>query len=156
MLGIAILFLMSSSCTTVGIHLDKGSTSEKATNDSPAAASGSAPILVFNGTGASLNDVAAVETILDHNHLSYATANSSQMNEMSESQLRGYRLLIIPGGNFIDIGKSLSSSTAANIHDAVQNGELSRHLCGCFLAGNSSYYNGVNLTSGVKFWFLFS
>ena len=154
MLGIAILFLMSSSCTTVGIHLDKGSTSEKATNDSPAAASGSAPILVFNGTGASLNDVAAVETILDHNHLSYATANSSQMNEMSESQLRRYRLLIIPGGNFIDIGKSLSSSTAANIHDAVQNGLNYLGICaGAFLAGNSSYYNGVNLTSGVKFGF---
>lgn len=154
MLGTAILFLMLSSCTIVGIHLDKSSTAEKAANDSAAAASGSASILLFNGTGASPNDVAAVETILDHNHLSYATANSSRLNERSESRLRGYRLLIISGGNFIDIGRSLSSSTAANIHDAVQNGLNYLGICaGAFLAGDSTYYNGMNLTSGMKFGF---
>jgi glutamine amidotransferase-like uncharacterized protein len=91
---------------------------------------------------------------LNRNHLSYSTANSSQLNEMSESKLRGYRLLIIPGGNFIDMGRSLSSSTAANIHNAVQNGLNYLGICaGGFLAGNSTYYNGLNLTSGVKFGF---
>jgi glutamine amidotransferase-like uncharacterized protein len=118
------------------------------------AASGSAPILLFNGTGTSANDVAAVETILNSNHLSYSTANSSQLNVMSESELRRYRLLIIPGGNFIDMGRSLNTSTAANIHNAVQNGLNYFGICaGAFLAGNSSYYNGLNLTSGVKFGF---
>jgi glutamine amidotransferase-like uncharacterized protein len=62
--------------------------------------------------------------------------------------------LIIPGGNFIDMGRSLNSSTAANIHNAVQNGLNYLGICaGGFLAGNSSYYNGLNLTSGVKFGF---
>ena len=123
-------------------------------NDSPAAERDGPPVLLFNGTGASPNDVAAIETILNSNHLSYSTANSSQLNEMGESHLRGYRLLIIPGGNFIDIGRSLSSSTAANIHNAVQNGLNYLGICaGGFLAGNSSYYNGLNLTSGVRFGF---
>jgi Biotin-protein ligase, N terminal len=114
-----------------------------------------APILLFNRTGTSANDIAPVETILNNNNLSYWTANSLQMNGMSESQLRGYRLLIIPGGNFIDIGRSLNSSTAANIHNAVQHGFNYLGICaGAFLAGNSSHYNGLNLTSGVKFGFL--
>src|SRR5690349_14246234 len=78
-------------------------------------APGSAPILLFNGTGTSANDVAAVETVLNGNHLKYSTANSSQLNRMSESQIREYRLLIVPGGNFVDIGNSLTSSTTANI-----------------------------------------
>jgi glutamine amidotransferase-like uncharacterized protein len=140
---------MPSSCTISGIRADKSSSSA-----SVEAASGSAPILLFNGTGTSANDVAAVETILNSNHLSYSTANSSQLNVMSESQLRGYRLLIIPGGNFIDMGRSLNSSTAANIYKSVQNGLNYLGICaGGFLAGNSSYYNGLNLTSGVKFGF---
>jgi glutamine amidotransferase-like uncharacterized protein len=115
---------------------------------------GAAQILLFNGTGASPNDVAAVETILESNHLKYSTANSSQLNRMSESQIRAYRLLIIPGGNFIDMGNSLNPGTARNIHNAVQHGLNYLGICaGGFLAGNSVYYKGLNLTSGVKFDF---
>jgi len=44
------------------------------------------------------------------------------MNDMSASHLRSYRLLIIPGGNYIAIGNGILSSTTAKIHDAVQNG----------------------------------
>src|SRR5215510_9285203 len=58
--------------------------------------SGSPDILLFNGGGTSPNDVAALERILDENHFNYATANSRQLNRMSESQLRAYRLLIVP------------------------------------------------------------
>jgi len=113
-----------------------------------------APILLFNGTGTSANDVAAIETILENNHLSYSTANSSQLNGMSESQMRRYRLLIIPGGNFIDMGNSLAKSTTANIHNAVQHGLNYLGICaGGFLAGKSGYYNGLNLAAGVTFGF---
>ena len=106
-------------------------------------------MLLFNGTGTSPNDVAAVETILNGNHLNYSTVNSSQLNQMTESQIQEYRLLIFPGGNFIDIGNSLTSSTTANIRNAVQNGLNYLGVCaGGFLAGNSGYYNGLNLTSG--------
>ena len=68
------------------------------------------------------NDVAAVQTILNHNHFNYLTANSSQLNEMSESQMRKYRLLIVPGGNFVDLGNSLTPSSTANVRNAVQAG----------------------------------
>src|SRR5476651_1006435 len=83
---------------------------------------GSATVLLFNGTGTSPNDVTAIETILDSTHLNYATAISSELNGMNRSQLMRYRLLIIPGGNFIDMGKSLDTTTATNIRYAVQHG----------------------------------
>src|SRR6266446_1314235 len=111
------------------------------------------PILLFNGNGTSANDVAAVETILKDCHLDYFTVNSQQLNGMSESQLMSYRLLIVPGGNYITMGDSLSPSTTANIHNAVQGGLNYLGICaGGLLAGKASC-NSLNLTSGVRFAF---
>ncbi len=111
------------------------------------------PILLFNGAGASPNDVRAVETILKISHLTFATVNSRQLNRMSDSQLMGYRLLIIPGGNFITIGNNLTTNTTANIRNAVLGGLNYLGICaGGFLAGHGSY-NSLNLTSGARFGF---
>jgi glutamine amidotransferase-like uncharacterized protein len=135
----AFLLLISITLTACKVRDDK----KKSTD----------PILLFSGTGTSPNDVKAVETILRGNHLNYSTVNSSQLNQMGEAQIRGYRLLIVPGGNFIDIGNSLSSSTTTTIRTAVQHGMNYLGICaGGFLAGNSGY-NSFNLTSGVKFGF---
>jgi len=113
----------------------------------------SAFILLFDGRGTSPGDVSAVQAVLESNHLEYATANSSQLDAMSEAEIRQHRLLIIPGGNFVDIGNGLRSSTAANIRNAVQNGMSYLGICaGAFFAGNSPY-NGLNLTSGARFSF---
>jgi Biotin-protein ligase, N terminal len=110
-------------------------------------------ILLFNGAGASANDVAAVESILNNNHLDYATVNSTELNGMSAAQLMSYRLMIIPGGNFIAIGDGLASRTTANIHDAVQGGLNYLGICaGAILAGHGPY-KCLNLTSGVQFGF---
>ncbi len=110
-------------------------------------------VLLFAGSGTSTNDVAAIETILDQNHLGYATATSAQLNEMTEEQLRTYRLLIVPGGNFEQLGNSLTPSTTANIRTAVDSGLNYLGICaGAFFAG-ASPYNGLNLTSGVRFGF---
>ena len=110
------------------------------------------PILLFNGTGTSANDVAAIETILKDNRLQYSTVNSSRLNAMSESQLMAHRLMIVPGGNFIDIGNSLSPNAISNIHNAVQGGLNYLGVCaGGFLAGQASY-KSLNLT-GVRFAF---
>ena len=110
-------------------------------------------ILLFSGAGTSVNDVAAVVTILRDKHLEYSTVNSRQLNGMSESQLKAYRLMIVPGGDFIDMGNSLAPSTTANIHNAVQGGLNYLGICaGGFLAGHASY-NSLNLTSGVRFDF---
>lgn len=114
---------------------------------------GSPNILLFDGSGTSPNDVAAFESILSENHFSYATANSRQMNEMSEAQLRAYRLLVIPGGNFEQIGNGLTSSTTAKVRNAIAGGLNYFGICaGAFFAGNSPY-NGLNLTSAVRFPF---
>jgi glutamine amidotransferase-like uncharacterized protein len=111
------------------------------------------PILLFNGTGTSPNDVAALETVLERQGLSYSRVNSSQLNAMGAEDLRGHRLLIVPGGNFEEMGNHLTANAAANIRNAVQGGMNYLGVCaGAFMAGNSPY-NGFNLTSGVRFAF---
>jgi glutamine amidotransferase-like uncharacterized protein len=119
----------------------------------PPGANEAAPILLFNGTGASPNDVKAVEAILKDSHLKYAIVNSRQLNGMSESQLQAYRLMIVPGGNYIKVGNSLTPATTTNIHNAVQSGLNYLGICaGGILAGNANC-NSLNLTSGVRFGF---
>jgi glutamine amidotransferase-like uncharacterized protein len=111
-------------------------------------------VLLFNGTGCSINDVAALETILSKNNISYTKVNSNELNKMDQSRLLSYRLLIIPGGNFIEIGKSLNRNTGTNIRNSVHNGLNYLGICGgAFLAGKSGYYNGLDLTSGKRFGF---
>src|SRR5262249_50064655 len=66
-----------------------------------------ASVLLFTGRGTSSGDVAAVEQVLRDAHLSYATASSRQLGALNPSQLRVYRLLIVPGGNFEQMGNSL-------------------------------------------------
>jgi len=111
-----------------------------------------AAILLFSGTGTSPNDVKAFETLLNDNHLTYSIINSTALNAMTEQQLMRYKLLIVPGGNFIDMGKSLTDSAAARIHNAVKLGLNYHGVCaGGFLAGGSKYYRCFNLTSGVQF-----
>jgi glutamine amidotransferase-like uncharacterized protein len=114
-----------------------------------------ASILLFNGAGTSPNDVAAVEAIMKNNHLSYSTAKSSQLNQMNQSKLRQYRLLIVPGGNFVEIGNSLTPGATANIRNAIRDGLNYLGICaGGFFAGSyNPPYNGLNLTSGVRFGF---
>ena len=112
-----------------------------------------ASILLFTGTGTSPNDVGALEQVLRDNHFRYVSADSRQLDAMSDAQLRAYRLLIVPGGNFEEIGDGLAASTAARIRTAVQGGLNYLGICaGAFFAGDSPY-NGLNLTAGVRFPF---
>jgi hypothetical protein len=155
--GPIIASLVLIATATIGCEKSsmpaKGAKGSAAATPAPPASGGVAPVLLFNGKGTSPNDVEAVETILNSNHLSYSTMNSSQLNQMSESQIREYRLLIVPGGNFVDIGNSLTPGATANVRTAVRNGLNYLGICaGAFLAGNSPY-NGLNLTSGARFGF---
>lgn len=115
----------------------------------------SAPILLFTGTGTSPGDVAALEAILDMSHLDYATASSAQLNAMAVDDLRHYRLLILPGGNFVEMGNGLTPAAAANIRAGVQDGLNYLGICaGAFLAGSFPQpYKSLNLASGVQFGF---
>jgi biotin protein ligase-like protein len=110
-------------------------------------------ILLFNGAGTSANDVNAIETILKNNKLRYSTVDSRQLNSMTESQLLHSQLLIIPGGNFIEIGDGLSPDTFATVRSAIERGLNYLGICaGAILAGHKDV-NCLNLTSGVKFDF---
>ena len=110
-------------------------------------------ILLFNGRGTSRNDVAAIEDILHERGLRYSTASSARVDAISESDLSAYRLLVVPGGNFEDIGNALTTSTTTKIRRAVGDGLGYLGICaGAFFAG-ASPYNGLNLTKGVRFPF---
>lgn len=119
----------------------------------PPAIPAAEPVLLFNGTGTS-SDVAAVEAVLHTLGAGYITADSAQLNAMSEAQLGGYKLIIIPGGNSIDIGESLTASAVANLRGAVQQyGVHYLGICAGAFFGGYSVYNGVNLTGGASFDF---
>lgn len=112
-----------------------------------------ANVLLFTGTGTSRGDVEAVEVVLRDAHLDYATATSRQLDGLTAPQLQAYRLLIVPGGNFEEMGNGLTSSAVATVREAVHGGLNYLGICaGAFLAGDSPY-NGLNLTSGVRFPF---
>jgi hypothetical protein len=112
----------------------------------------SVPVLVYNGLGTSSTDVTAVEAVVTSMGLAYATANSTQLNAMSQSQLQAYKLFLMPGGNSITIGSYLTKNATATLHNAVSAGLNYLGICaGGFFGGFSAYNNFTNLTSGV--WF---
>ena len=119
------------------------------------AAGGSAPrVLLFVGTGTTSGSVAGWKTILGDLNLSYATANSSQLDNLSPSALAAYKLLLIPGGDAITISKNLSSATIAKVHNAITNNGIHYlGICaGAFFAGHSGIYDYLDFTpTGV--WF---
>jgi glutamine amidotransferase-like uncharacterized protein len=153
-----LLGLLPFALTACGASDPTNDAPAKGANASAAAAipptsSGTPIILLFTGRGTSPNDVAALERILSENHFSYSTASSPQLNGMSEPELRAYRLLMVPGGNFEEIGHGLTSSATARLRNAIRSGLSYVGMCaGAFFAGNSPY-NGLNLTSGVRFTF---
>ena len=112
-----------------------------------------ASILLFNGTGTSPNDVAAVAKILKEKGLDYATANSKRLNDMSESRLMAYRLIIVPGGNYITMGNSLTPEAAGRIHNAVHQGANYLGICAGGLLAGKAKCNSLNLTADVRFDF---
>jgi glutamine amidotransferase PdxT len=120
-------------------------------------AGGSTPkVLLYVGNGTTSGSVAAVKTILSDLSLKYATADTSQLNNMTQSKLSAYKLLLIPGGNAVTISKSLSSKTVATIHSAIANDGLHYlGICaGGFFAGHSGVYDYLDL-SPVGIWFNF-
>jgi serine/threonine protein kinase/WD40 repeat protein len=141
---------LRSELTKLGLDWEE---TPVARNQTALESSGTAPVLLFKGKGTSPNDVTAIETILKNKHLEYSTVNSSQLNDIGEAQLRDYRLLIVPGGNFIQIGNGVSSNAIVTIRNAVQNGLNYLGICaGAFFASDSGY-NSLNLTSGIRFKF---
>ena len=113
-------------------------------------ASSTPSILLFVGSGTSSGDVAAVKTILGDLSLTYATATSSQLNAMSQSQIARYKLFLMPGGNAVTISKGLTKTTTANVHNAVtSNGMHYLGICAGGFFADHSIYNYLHLTPSL-------
>lgn len=146
-----IVLLTTSSCGTPNLP---GAHSAAPVPLTESHATTAVPVLLYNGTGTSANDVSAVEAVLSNLNLKYSTANTSQMEAMSESKLASYKLLLVPGGNSITIGNNLSHDATAKIHNAVvADGLHYLGICAGAFFGGYSVHNGLNLTNGV--WFNF-
>jgi glutamine amidotransferase-like uncharacterized protein len=127
-------------------------TSGRITHEHVAGAVPTGAILLFEGAGTSANDVAAVKAILRHERLPYFTADTGKLRGMSVAYLRRFGLLIVPGGNFEEMGKQLGPEAPQRIREAVRGGLNYLGICaGAFIAGDSPY-NGINLT-GARFGF---
>jgi hypothetical protein len=145
---VSALTLVGVSCVVVvAALLPMGCTRAKATKTPDA------PILLFNGTGTSRNDVAAIANLLEDKGLAYNTADTTELGQMSESQLMAYRLIIFPGGNYITMGNHLTPETTRRVRNAVNRGVNYLGICaGALLAGHAQC-NSLDLTSGVRFGF---
>lgn len=120
----------------------------------PPAIRAAEPVLLYSGTGTSPSDVSALEAVLHTLGVGYATADSTQLSAMSEAQMGGYTLIIVPGGNSITIGDSLTADTASMIRGAVEDyGVHYLGICAGAFFGGFSIYNGLDLTAGVPFAF---
>lgn len=92
--------------------------------------SSATPVLIFNGSGTGATAVAAIESVVHSMGLAYHTANSSQLDQMSQSKLASYKLFIVPGGNSITIGNHLTSKATTTVRSAIsQNGLNYLGLC---------------------------
>src|SRR5215468_1239174 len=97
-----------------------------------------APILLYRGAGTSPNDVAALEDLLRREGLDYAAVDAA---DLDDGRLRAARLLIVPGGNFLDMGRGLGAGTPARLRGAVHAGLGYLGICaGAFLAGGAPDY----------------
>jgi glutamine amidotransferase-like uncharacterized protein len=148
--SMAALLIAAAMLSGCGSHSDSASA---ATAALPPAIPASEPVLLFNGTGTSA-DVSAVQAVLSALGIGYTTGDSDQLNAMTKAELGGYKLIVVPGGNSIEIGESLNGSTVANVRGAVQQyGVHYLGLCAGAFFGAHSIYNGVDLTGGVSFDF---
>jgi len=153
--GICLSVLLAGCSNALSGNHASGTQPFAEARESGSAPINAPPILLFSGTGTSRNDVVAIEIILNRNHLAYARVSTEQLNAMNPAQIQAFRLLIVPGGNFVDIGNSLTADATANVRIAVKAGLSYLGICaGGFLAGNlPAPYKSFDLTSGVQFSF---
>jgi glutamine amidotransferase-like uncharacterized protein len=151
-----LALVVSTGCGTPNLPAFQRQTPPSVAEVARAAAAGASTpqVLLFVGTGTSSGAVSATKTILGNLSLTYATATSSQLNGMSESAMKAYKLFVMPGGNAITISQNLKSATITNLHNAIVNDGLNYiGICaGGFFAGNSGIYHYLDLTLS-SVWF---
>jgi glutamine amidotransferase-like uncharacterized protein len=109
-------------------------------------------VLLYDGAGASPNDVAAVAALLRAHGLRFTRAGSAALAAMPAPALRRYRMIIVPGGDFVAMAEGMGRRTVAKLRGAVGSGVGYLGICaGGFLAGRFQG-KGLDLT-GVRFGF---
>src|SRR6202158_5839810 len=76
----------------------------------PPAVKAAEPVLLYAGTGTTPGDVSVIEGILKSLNIGYLKADQNQLDAMTEPQLGGYQLLIVPGGASTINGESISEN----------------------------------------------
>lgn len=124
--------------------------------------SGPSPVLLFSGKGTSPADVEALARVLEASGVEFRRVDSSAIESLDAEQLRAWRLLVVPGGNFVEMSRALSPAAAARIRSAVESGTNYFGICGgAFLAGSSPpgsqgpepHFAGLDLARGIAFPF---
>jgi glutamine amidotransferase-like uncharacterized protein len=113
-----------------------------------------APVLVYAGEGSSPNDVTAIATLLAAHGIAHDTATAAELIAMDSVALRRRRLIIVPGGNFVEMGAALTPGTTARVRAAFHEGVNYLGICaGGFLAGRVNGHTSFDLANGVQFPF---
>ena len=153
-LAFAAIFIAVITSAGCGSHGSQPAAPAPTPVPLPPAVEAAEPVLLYVGAGTSAPDVAAVKAVLKSLNIGYLTADENQLNAMTEPVLGGYKMLLVPGGDSITIGQSLSADTTATIRNAIAQYRVHyMGICAGAFFGGYSIYNGLNLTSGVFFDF---
>ncbi len=86
-------------------------------------------VLLFHGSGSSPNAVKALATILEECGMDFEAVDSRTLNEMTEDDLGRFRLIVFPGGNYVEMGNSLSLDTTQRLRKAIRGGVNYLGIC---------------------------
>ncbi len=86
-------------------------------------------VLLFHGSGSSPNAVKALATILEECGMDFEAVDSRTLNEMTEEDLGRFRLIVFPGGNYVEMGNSLSRDTTQRLRKAIRGGVNYLGIC---------------------------
>ncbi len=110
-------------------------------------------VLLFHGSGSSPNAVKALATIIEECGMDFEAVDSRTLNEMTEEDLGRFQLIVFPGGNYVEMGESLSRDTTQRLRKAIRGGVNYLGICAGGLLAGSAEGNSLNLTAGVRFDF---
>lgn len=112
-----------------------------------------ASVLLLNVSGSSPNDVAAIASILQQMRLRYTIVNENELNQMNQSNIEQYELIVVPGGNYIEMGNALTERITINVRGAVGNGVSYLGICAGGLLAGKPACNCFDLAHGTRFEF---
>lgn len=120
-------------------------------------------ILLYNGMGISYSDWKQLEQIIRSMGVSYRLVNTSALTSISLTDLKKFKMILIPGGNSNTIHNTLSTTTKIKVRKAVRDGGVSYlGICaGAFAAvgidtrSNTTAYYGFGVAQGdyLKHWY---